>query len=163
MKLEILKLRDCERGASVIEMALVSPFLAALILGTVDLSRAYSDRLQLEQAAQRTVEKVEQQRTVATDYSSLANEAATAAGITATSSNPSVNQWLECSSDGGATWTSQGANSISSQCPNGTDIPARYVTIQIRKNFTPIVRTQYLGTNADGTYTLTAQAGIRVQ
>jgi Flp pilus assembly protein TadG len=163
MKRALLKLRDCERGASLIEMALVSPFLAALVLGAVDLSRAYSDRLQLEQAAQRTIEKVEQQRTVATDYSSLADEAATAAGITKTSSNPSVGQWLECSSDGGSTWTSQGANSISSQCPNGTDLPARYVTIQIQKNFTPLVRTRYLGSNADGTYTLTAQAGIRVQ
>jgi Flp pilus assembly protein TadG len=163
MKIAFRKIRDCERGASLIEMALVSPFLAALIVGMIDLSRAYSDRLQLEQAAQRTIEKVEQQRTVATDYSSLADEAATAAGITKTSTNPSVSQWLECSSDGGTTWTSQGANSISSQCPNGTDLPARYVTIQIQKNFTPILKTGYLTTNADGTYTLTAQAGIRVQ
>lgn len=163
MKPAILKLRDCERGASAIEIALASPFLAALILGTVDLSRAYSDRLQLEQAAQRTIEKVEQQRTVATDYSSLADEAAAAAGITKTSSNPSVGQWLECSSDGGSTWISQGANSISSQCPNGTDLPARYVTIQIQKSYTPILGTRYLGTNANGTYTLTAQSGIRVQ
>jgi Flp pilus assembly protein TadG len=156
-------LRDCDRGASVIEMALVSPFLAALLLGMIDLSNAYSDQLQLEQAAQSTIEKVQQQRTVSSDYSTLAQEAADRAGITKTSSNPTVNQWLECSSDGGATWTSQGSNTISSQCPNGTDLPARYVAISIQKKFTPILRSGYLGADSNGQYTMNAQAGIRVQ
>jgi Flp pilus assembly protein TadG len=163
MRFAFHRIRDCERGASLIEMALVSPFLAALVVGMIDLSRAYSDRLQLEQAAQRAIEKVEQERSTSSDYSSIAADAASAAGITQTSSNPAVTQWLECSSDGGATWTSQGNNTLGNQCPNGTDLPARYVSISIQKSYTPILRTQYLGTNANGQYTLTAQAGIRVQ
>ena len=161
--IKLIQLRDDETGASIIEMALVSPFIAALLVGIVDVSRAYSDRLMLEQAAQRAIEMVEQQRTVGTDYGDIADEAAAHAGITATSTNPAISQWLECSSDGGQTWTSQGADSLASECPNGTDLPARYVSISIQKSFTPLFSNKYLGANADGTYTLTAQAGIRVQ
>lgn len=159
----IRNLHECNRGASVIEFALAAPFMATLLLGTIELSRAYSDRLELEQAAQRTVERVQQQRNVSSDYSSLADEAAAAAGITKTQSNPAVRQWLECSSDGGATWVSQGENSLASQCPNDMDLPARYVSISIQKSFTPIVRSTYLGTNSRGQYTLTGEAGIRIQ
>ncbi len=46
-----------ERGTSVIELALVAPILASLVIGMSDLSRAYSAKLQLEQAAQRSIEK----------------------------------------------------------------------------------------------------------
>lgn len=153
----------CERGTSVIEFALAAPFLAALLLGTIEISRAYSDRLMLEQAAQRAIEKIQQQRTTSSDYSAIADEAAAAAGITRTSSNPRVTQWLECSSDGGRTWVSQGNDTLGSQCPNGTDIPARYVSVAVSKTFSPVVRSHWLGANANGTYTLTGTAGVRVQ
>lgn len=154
---------DCERGTSLIEFAIAAPFMAALLVGVIDLSKAYSDRLELEQAAQRTIEKVQQERTTGSDYSALKAEAAAAAGITATTTNPSVTQWLECSSDGGVTWVSQGNNSLASQCPNGTDLPARYISITIQKTFDPVIGSRYLGANSDGTYTLTGTAGIRVQ
>lgn len=163
MMLKLRHLSACDRGATVIEFALVAPVMATLLLGIVELSRAYSDRLELEQAAQRTIERVQQQRTVSSDYSALADEAAAAAGITKTQSNPRVRQWLECSSDSGANWVSQGENSLANQCPNDTDLPARYVSISIQKTFTPIVRSTYLGADANGRYTLTGQAGIRIQ
>ncbi len=163
MSRNIQRLGDSERGTSVIEFALAAPFMAALLVGVIDLSKAYSDRLELEQAAQRTIELVQQQRSVSSDYSVLADEAAAAAGIRKTSSNPAVNQWLECSSDGGATWVSQGNNTITSQCPNDTDLPARYVTISIQKGFTPVLRSAWLGTDSNGQYMLTGRAGIRVQ
>jgi Flp pilus assembly protein TadG len=161
-------LRECDRGASVIEFALAAPFLAALLLGIIELSRAYSDRLQLEQAAQRTVERVQQQRTASADYSWMRTEAALAAEITATNNNPTVTQWLECTpTDGNGTPTGaavhQGADSLGQECPSDTDLPARYVSISIQKTFNPIVATRYLGANADGTYTLTGEAGIRIQ
>ena len=41
-----------ERGTSLIEMALATPMFAALLMGMVDLSRAYSEKLQLEQASE---------------------------------------------------------------------------------------------------------------
>lgn len=161
-------LLGCDRGASVIEMGLLAPILATLLVGIIDLSRAYSERLFIEQAAQRTIEKVAQQRNVSTDYSTLATEAAQAAQITQTSSNPLVDYWLECSSDNGVTWTRQGngspGNGFNGQCPNASDIPARYVTVTIQKNFTPMFSTRFFpGANNDGTVPLRAEAGIRVQ
>lgn len=161
-------LSECDRGASVIEFAMAAPFLAALLLGIIELSRAYSDRLQLEQAAQRTVERVQQQRAASSDYSWMKTEAATAAGITASPSNPTVSQWLECTpTDGNGTTTgppvSQGENSLAQQCPNDTDLPARYVSVSIQKTFTPAVSSRFLGTDANGNYTLTGEAGIRIQ
>lgn len=144
-------IRDCDRGASVIEMALAAPFLAALLVGIVDVSRAYSDRLLLEQAAQRAIEMVEQQHSVSSDYSSLETEAELAAGD---GSDATVDYWLEC--DGARQADFGGA------CAQG-QFYARYVTVSIDKTFTPVLGTRFAASNSDGTYTLTAEAGIRVQ
>ena len=54
------RLSQDEGGASIIELALVAPILATLLIGMVDLSRAYSRKLMLEQAAQRAIEKIQQ-------------------------------------------------------------------------------------------------------
>ena len=77
MMRRLLRLRDDQRGASIIELALTAPFLAALVIGITDLARAYSYKLLLEQVAARTIEKVEQQRSVSTSSynSSLVTEA----------------------------------------------------------------------------------------
>jgi len=68
-----------ERGASLIEMGLMLPILASLLIGMVDISRAYSAKLQLEQSAYRAIEKVQQYQTTQSTYSTLRSEAATAA------------------------------------------------------------------------------------
>ena len=47
-----------ERGTAVIEMALVAPVLALCIIGIVDMSNAYTQKLGLEQGAQRAIEKI---------------------------------------------------------------------------------------------------------
>ena len=57
-----------ERGASVIEMAMVPPLLGSLLIGMVDISRAYSAKLQLEQSAYRAIEKVQQYQTTDSTY-----------------------------------------------------------------------------------------------
>jgi Flp pilus assembly protein TadG len=161
-------IRECDRGASIIEFALAAPFLAALLLGIIELSRAYSDRLQLEQAAQRTVERVQQMTVASSDYSWMRTEAAQAAEIPVTNNNPTLTQWLECTpTDGNGNPTGdpvhQGNNSLGQECPSDTDVPARYVSIAIERTFTPIIATRYLGANPDGTYTLTGEAGLRIQ
>lgn len=150
------RLKHCERGASVIEFALAAPFLAALLVAMIDVSRAYSDRLLLEQAAQRTIEKVEQQHSVSTNYSNLETEAETAAG---TGSNATIDYWLECSSDG-TTWTR--ASSFTGACASNERY-ARYVSVTITKTFVPMLGTRFAWSNSNGSYTLTAEAGIRVQ
>ncbi len=151
------KLLRNERGSSAIEMALAAPFLAALLIGMVDLSRGYSAKLQLEQAAQRTIEKVVQQRSVVTDYTEHKLEAAEAAGVTVDA--VTVNSWLECSSDG-QNWREV---PFDGTCETGETYYARYVEVDIVKTYNPLFSTKFAGANADGTYTLRGIAGVRIQ
>lgn len=142
-----------ERGASIIEMAMVMPVLATLLVGMVDISRAYSSRLQLEQAAQRSIEKVMQYQASSSTYATLYSEAAAAAGVPV--SDVTVDYWLECNG-------ARAANYESSCTPG--QAYARYVTVEIEKNFTPMFGTRFFpGANNDGTFTLNGEAGLRTQ
>src|SRR3982751_4872254 len=49
-----------EAGAAIIELALIAPIFALMTIGVVDISNAYSRKLQAEQGAQRAVEKIMQ-------------------------------------------------------------------------------------------------------
>ncbi|MGI8705611.1 MAG: TadE/TadG family type IV pilus assembly protein [Sphingomicrobium sp.] len=140
-----------ERGNSFIEMALVAPLLAVLLFGMVDISRAYSDDLLLEQVAQRTVERIQQSGFEPSHKSTLEAEATAAAGA---GSAADVAFVLECN---GATqsWTST--------CTTGQAY-ARYVAVSVTRPFTPMFGTKYFpGANDDGTVTLEGEAGIRIQ
>ena len=143
-----------EAGSSIVEMALVAPFMAAMVIGMVDLSRAYSTKLEVEQAAQRTIEKVMQQTSVASNYNTaLKAEGALAAGVAESAVTPDI--WLECNGV-------RAADFYTSSCSAGQTV-ARYVTVDIAKTYTPMFGTRFLGANANGSFTLHGEAGIRVQ
>lgn len=148
-----------DRGTSLIELALAAPILAACLMGMVDLSRAYSEKLQLEQATQRAIEKVMNRQTTSTSYNTLKNEAVSAAhdaGFTeVTTSDVTIDFWLECND------TRQ--TNYDSSCTGGQTY-ARYINVAIQRKFTPYFGTQYFpGANSDGTFTVRADAGIRTQ
>ena len=47
---------------------------------------------------------------------------------------------------------------------SGTAPFARYVTVSVQKNFTPLFGTRFFpGANSDGTFTLRSTAGVRIQ
>jgi Flp pilus assembly protein TadG len=142
-----------ERGASVIELALTAPILAALLIGMVDISRGYSVKLQVEQAAQRTIEKVTLQELTSTNYSAiLKTEGAAAAGVAESAVVPDY--WLECNG-------TRQASSVTS-CPDGQSY-AWYISVEIAKTYTPLFRTRFAGSNTNGTFTLHGEAGVRIQ
>ena len=142
-----------ERGASIVELALVAPVMASLLIGMVDLSRAYSYKLKLEQAAQRAIEKIQQYQTTTSTYGTLQSEAAAAAGVPA--SNVVIDYWLEC--DGTR------AASYNSSCTTGQTY-ARWVQVDVTGTFTPLFASKrYPGANANGTFTLHGIAGMRTQ
>lgn len=142
-----------EQGTSLIEMAMVAPVLGSMLLGMVDISRAYSAKLQLEQAAYRSIEKVQQYRTTTDTYTTLQAEAASAAGVATTA--VTVDPWLECNGVRQTTYTGV--------CPSG-QVPTRYITVSIQKMFTPMFGSRFFpGANSNGTYTLTGRAGLRTQ
>jgi Flp pilus assembly protein TadG len=148
-----------DRGTSLVEMALATPIFAAVLMGMVDLSRAYSERLQLEQATQRAIEKVFNNQTQSTSYNTLKAEAVSAAQDAGysevTTSDVTIDYWLECN---GARQTNYDVN-----CADG-QLYARYLNVAIQKKFVPYFGTRYFpGANSDGTFTLRADAGIRTQ
>ena len=152
-------LRHDERGTALIEMALATPFLAAVLVGMVDISRAYSERLQLEQATQRSIEKVFNNQTTSTSYNTLKTEAVNAAHdagyTTVVATDVTIDYWLECNGVRQA--------SYDSGCTGGA-LQARYLNVAMQKKFTPSFGTKYFpGANSDGTYTIRADAGIRTQ
>jgi len=151
-----INLKRNERGAAVIELALAAPFLAALLVGIIDLSRAYSMKYKLEQSAQRAVEQIQQTHNVLTDYSPYATEATTAASAAGYSgSTASVDYWLECNG--------VRASDPTVPCTSGQTY-ARYVTITVSNTYTPFFSSRaWPGANAQGNIPVSGYAGIRVQ
>lgn len=152
----LFNLKRNERGAAVIELALAAPFLAALFVGIIDLSRAYSMKYKLEQSAQRAVEEIQQTHTVLTNYSPYATEATTAATAAGYSgSTASVDYWLECNG--------VRASDPTVPCTSGQTY-ARYVTITVSNTYTPFFSSRaWPGANAQGNIPVSGYAGIRVQ
>jgi len=148
-----------EGGASIIEMGLMLPILASLLIGMVDISRAYSAKLLLEQSAYRAIEKVQQYNTVESTYDTLRNEAASAANSAGfsnvTSNDVTIDYWLECNGTRQANYDTV--------CSSGQTY-ARWITVDITANFTPMFSSsRWPGSNTDGTYTLHGKAGLRTQ
>lgn len=117
-----------EKGTSVIELGAIVPLLAFLIIGVVDLSMAYSRRLGLEAAAERTLDNGISKGLVNSSFSYLQAEAATAAGVA--QNNVTIDFWLECD---GTRMTN-----YSDVCTSGQQI-ARYLSIQIVGTFSPVI------------------------
>jgi Flp pilus assembly protein TadG len=163
---KLLQLGRDERGASLIELALVAPFLATLVLGVVDLSNGYSAKLQLEQAAQRTIEKAMQAEKNeinglnVTYYQTLKAEGATAAGVD--QSAVTVKYWLECNGVNQNTSASTMDADYDKVCNTGQAY-ARYISVAITKTYTPMFNLRLPGSNSNGTYTLEGTASMRVQ
>lgn len=138
-------------GAAAIELALIAPILAAMLIGMVDLGTAFSHKLRLEQIAQRVIEKVQQNGALPTMETALELEATTAAGA---GSVADVTFRLEC--NGAATPYATG-------CPSGQKY-ARFVELVVSQSHTPIIAAKFAGTsNANGTITTHGIAGIRIQ
>lgn len=144
-------IRD-QRGAAIIELALVAPVFGAMIVGMVELGQGYSVKLQLEQASQRAIEKVMNGQADRTTAAALQVEAATVAGVPTT--NVVVDYWLEC--DGVRQSNYDGA------CTTG-QVYRRYLTVSISKSYTPMFAFKFAGANSDGTYTIVGKTGIRTQ
>ncbi len=147
-----MRLRSDRRGAAVMELAIIAPFFATMLIGMVDIGRGYSTKLQLEQAAQRAIEKVMNGQADKSTAAALKTEAATIAGVPETS--VTVDFWLECDNARQA--------SYDTTCSSGA-VYRRYLTVQIDKTFTPMFSTKWLGANADGTFTVTVKTGVRTQ
>jgi Flp pilus assembly protein TadG len=154
-------------GNSVVEMALITPVLATMLVGTIDVANGFSTRLKLEQVAQRIVEEVQQEKKpFSSTYSDLQTEAATAAGVS--SSNVTVTNWVKCSNNG-TTWTSKSSFTTDWDkdfCNTSSatySYQSHYIEVSITGSYTPFFSGSLPGVGTNGTITLHGTAGARFQ
>ena len=165
-----------EGGAAVIELALVAPVLALTVIGIVDMSNAYSQKLLLEQAAQRAVEKIGQTTETATVEATLANEAVCQVnGVTngtcntspITASDVTVTWSLECTDSSGTKSTQSTTSSAlydAFVCGSGTVSQARYLQVTVNNKYYPLFPIHFGGYTVSGGvgyYPISATAGMR--
>ena len=143
-----------DRGAVAIELALAAPVLAMMLIGLIDLSTAYSNKLRLEQIAHRVIEKVQAAGFETADEEGLEDEAVAAAAEAGfTGAVADVTFWLECNGTA-AGWTTT--------CTDG-QVVARYVQLDIEHTFDPVIAARFANSNTDGSMTVDGIAGIRIQ
>ena len=145
------RLRD-DRGAAVIELALVAPVLAVLTIGVIDISQAFGRKLTLEQAAQRAVEKVMQTTGSTTVEETIKAEAAAQGDVAP--EDVTVSYRLECN---GAVEAD-----FNTECDAG-ESESRYLMVTVSGSYTPMFPTYYFGNDEDGIYDMVATAGVRTK
>jgi Flp pilus assembly protein TadG len=155
------KLARDDTGAVLIELALAAPMLALMVMGISDISSAFSKRLELEQAAQRAIEKVMQTTGEDTPEGTIKREAVcqyngTAADGTCktapiTVDNVTVVYSLTCNNV---------VTAYNTDCVGG-QTEYRYIQATVTDTYTPMFPIHF-GTGADGKYSLSATAGVRV-
>ncbi len=150
------------RGASVIELAMVAPVLAMMVMGVTDISNAYGRKLQIEQAAQRAIEKVMQTTGENTPEDTIKVEAMCQFnGVDAetgdcntaplTADDITVEYTLTCDTTD---------TEYNLDCAPG-EVEVRYITATVTTTYTPLFPVHW-GTDTDGTYHLSVTAGVRV-
>jgi Flp pilus assembly protein TadG len=175
MKNKLRRLRADERGAAIIELALVAPVLALMAIGIVDMSNAFSRKLALEQGAQRAIEKIMQTTGGDSVEGTLTTEAVCQVNGTnadgscktspITASNVTVTFRLECTDSGGvisAQTTTDATAFDALTCSSGSK-DSRYIQVGVTDRYTPMFPIHFSALDGDGTYHLSATAGMRTE
>jgi Flp pilus assembly protein TadG len=144
------RLRRDDRGAAVVELAIISPMIALLTVGVIDMSNGFSRKLKIEQAAQRSIEKIMNTSASDTIENTLAAEAASQANVPL--ANVSVDYRLECDD----------VVTEAEECAEDQET-SQWISVTVTDTYTPLFTRTFGGINGDGTYHLSATAGIRIQ
>jgi len=145
-----------KRGSTAIELGLALPILGVMLAGMVDLSRGFAAKLKLEQAAQSTIETVQQRGyvTSTTSLTDLEDEAEARAGTGAVAT---ATAYREC-----GTGTSKTTTTLTGTCASG-QASARYVSVSIAQSYTPLFGMTFAGEEANGTYSMVGESALRFQ
>lgn len=147
----IRRLAANARGAAVIEYAIAAPFLILIMVGTIDLSRAFAAKTRLHAALSRTLEMA-QLGTGDGSYDYLVAEAASAAGVP--EEKVTLDKWIEC--DGTK-------KDYEETCASGEET-ARYLELSIESDYTPMFDGAVFGTNfVGGLVDISVSDTLRVQ
>jgi Flp pilus assembly protein TadG len=175
----VIRLRSLlreERGAAIIELAIIAPVIALMTVGVVDLSNGFGQKLKLEQAAQRSIEKVMQTTGVTTVEDTIASEAlcqvnglntnGTCKTSPITAANVTVTYRLECLAANNTIASTQSSTDADAfdalECPTGQK-DSRWVKVAIWQDYTPMFSVHFTGIDNGGKYRIQASAGIRTE
>lgn len=148
------RLRHSNRGTSTLELALVLPMGMFLVLGAIDTSLGYAEKLRVEASAARAIEQITAYSRVKTDYTASVAEAATAAQ--ADPADVTVTYWLECNN--------VVQSSFTGTCATSSAQIARFVKVAISGKFTPVLNyRQFLTPGNDGFVRVEGDASVRIQ
>ena len=162
------KLLRSERGAAIIELAMVAPVFALMTIGIVDMSNAYSRKLGLEQGAQRAIEKIMQTTQDDTVDDTLKTEAVCQVNGTnddgsckdapITSDDVDVAHLIECVDTDGTVHSSTDPTTTCS----GTQKTRTYISVTVHDKYIPMFPIHFAALDGtDHTYHLSATAGMR--
>ena len=160
----LVKLWREDRGAAIIELAIVAPVIALMTVGVVDLSNGFGTKLKIEQAAQRSVEKVMQTTGVTDVETTIVSEAICQFNGTKpdgsckiaplTAANVTVLHTLYCNN---------GATPIAGlDCPDG-QTESKWIKVTVWTDYKPLFPLHFTGIDADGKYRIQASAGMRTE
>ena len=153
MKVEVIdRLLRNEKGASLIELALMLPILILLVTAGADVASGFSAKIALQQATARTIEKATAGGLNSGAFQILQAEGAAAAGVN--ENQVTVDKWLECNG--------LRQSDFNGVCADSQQV-ARYVSININSSYTPIFTFFKLATVQDGKIPLTSTSSVRVQ
>lgn len=149
-----LRLARDSRGTSSVELAMLAPFFALMVLGTVDAARAVAEKVRLQQAASRSIEMVSSGGLDSAAFTNLRAEAAAAANVS--QDNVTTDAWLECDR------TRQ--PDFNGDC-TGTQEIGRYASVVINGTYVPWFSSSLsqLGYDISRTITLKGKASVRLQ
>lgn len=148
----LLDFRNDRRGTATIELALIAPILATMVIGIIDISTVVGRKLSIEQAAQRSIEKVMQTTGETTAEETIIAEAAEQGEVPP--ENVTVAYKLECDATPVADYNTK--------CSNG-QVESRYIEVKVVDSYTPMFPVQYAGLGDDGKFHISATAGMRTQ
>ena len=170
MRKLLRKLGADEDGAAVIELAIVAPVLALMTMGVIDMSNGFSRKLQLEQGAQRAVEKVMQTTGVLSVENTIANEVVcqvngtnvdgTCKTAPITTANVTVEHRLECN---GVVSTTDSDGDGDYDCASDDDVKSLWIKVTVWSDFEPMFPLKFSGVDAGGKYRIQAVSGMRTQ
>lgn len=143
-------LRRSEHGNAALEFALASPILLVLLVPMADLGIAFSEQIQVQQAAEAGAQYA---LLHGYDSSKISGAVTAATTLTSVSAAPAPSQSCGCPTGSAIT-----AASCGSTCGDG-EAAGSYVFVNAQASYTPQLPYSVLGSGV----TLTAQATVRVQ
>ena len=159
----LVKLWREDRGAAIIELAIVAPVIALMTVGVVDLSNGFGTKLKIESCA-ASVEKVMQTTGITDVETTIVSEAicqfngtmpdGTCNTAPLTAANVTVLHTLYCNN---------GATPIADvDCPAG-QTESKWIKVTVWTDYKPLFPLQFTGIDGGGKYRIQASAGMRTE